>query len=53
VTESWTDRRNPVLKVLSGRVTGVADRATHNRDGMARTLERLAAAAEGQSTATG
>ena len=50
VTESWTDRRNPVLKVLSGRVTGVADRATHNREGMAQTLERLAAAAEQQAT---
>lgn len=46
VTESWTDRRNPVLKALSRRVTGVADRAAHNREGMARTLETLAAAAE-------
>jgi uncharacterized protein YndB with AHSA1/START domain len=53
VTESWTDRRNPVLKVLSGRVTGVADRAAHNREGMTKTLDRLAAAAEGRATADG
>ena len=46
VTESWTDRRNPVLKVLSRRVTGVADRAAHNRRGMEETLQRLASAAE-------
>ena len=53
VTEAWTDRRNPVLKVLSRRVTGVADRAAHNRDGMTKTLERLATAAEGKATAGG
>ena len=49
VTESWTDRRSPLLKVLSRRVTGVTDRASHNREGMARTLDTLAAAAEGPS----
>jgi len=50
VTESWTDRRNPVLKLVSGRVTGVADRASHNRRGMEETLQRLAAAAEEPAT---
>jgi len=49
VTESWTDRRNPLLKLLSGPATGVADRASHNRAGMTQTLERLATAAESSS----
>jgi uncharacterized protein YndB with AHSA1/START domain len=53
VTESWTERRNPVLTMLSRRVTGVADGATHDRQGMEKTLEHLATAAEGQSTAHG
>ena len=30
--------------------TGVADRAAHNRTGMEQTLERLAAAAEAESS---
>ena len=47
VTESWTDNRNRLLTLVSGRVTGVSDRPTHNRLGMERTLERLAAVAEG------
>ena len=46
VTESWTDRRGGFLKMMSPKVTGVADRAEHNRSGMETTLERLAAAAE-------
>lgn len=44
VTETWTDRRNGVTVFLSKRVSGVNDRAVHNRDGMEQTLERLAAA---------
>ena len=51
VTETWTDRRNRVLKTLSRRVTGVVDRAAHNRAGMEKTLERLAKAAESGATA--
>jgi uncharacterized protein YndB with AHSA1/START domain len=46
VTETWTDRRGPLLKAISPRVTGVDDRATHNRSGIEKTLERLANAAE-------
>lgn len=46
VTESWTDRRNGLVKALGKPLSGVADRAEHNRAGMAETLERLAAAAE-------
>lgn len=46
VTETWTDRRNPLVRRLSTLVSGVADRPAHNRAGMERTVERLAAAAE-------
>ena len=46
VTESWTDRRNGLLKKLSPRASGVTDRAGRNRETMEQTLERLAAAAE-------
>lgn len=47
VTESWTDRRNGIMKTLSKLATGVNDRPSHNRQGMEETLRRLAAAAEG------
>ena len=46
VTESWTDRRNWLGKKLGKPVSGVADRAEHNRRTMATTLDHLAAAAE-------
>jgi ribosome-associated toxin RatA of RatAB toxin-antitoxin module len=46
VTETWTDQRNALSTFISGRVSGVADRASHNRAGMETTLARLAAAAE-------
>jgi uncharacterized protein YndB with AHSA1/START domain len=49
VTETWVDRRAPVVATLTGLVVGVADRAEHNRAGMATTLERLAEAAEDRS----
>jgi hypothetical protein len=49
VTETWTDRRNPAFRWLAGKVTGVADRRTHNEAGMAETLRRLAVAAEAGS----
>jgi len=46
VTETWIDQRGIVGRTLGGPVSGVADRAVHNRAGMETTLERLAAAAE-------
>jgi hypothetical protein len=46
VTETFTDTRGRIAKGLGGPVSGVTDRPTHNRDGMARTLANLAAAAE-------
>ena len=46
VTETWTDERGRIAKALGKPVSGVGDRATHNRAGMEHTLERLKAAAE-------
>jgi uncharacterized protein YndB with AHSA1/START domain len=46
VTETWIDRRGFIVRTLGGPVSGVKDRADHNRAGMETTLERLAAAAE-------
>jgi uncharacterized protein YndB with AHSA1/START domain len=46
VTETWIDERNALVKFLGARVSGVADRATHNRAGMEQTLANLKAAAE-------
>ena len=46
VTETWTDRRNPVIAKVGGLVTGVPERTEHNRAGMQITLERLRAAVE-------
>jgi hypothetical protein len=52
VTESWTEQRPSVFKPLARLVTGVADRASHNRAGMEQTLERLAAVAESGSSSS-
>ena len=46
VVEEWTDRRPTWMKLGGIAVTGVADRAEHNRRGMEQTLARLKAAAE-------
>ncbi len=46
VTETWTDRRNAIIKALGKPISGVADRAQHNRQGMVDTLDRLAVAAK-------
>ena len=46
VTETWTDRRNGLIKLIGKPISGVSDRAGHNRAGMEQTLERLSAAAE-------
>ena len=43
VTESWVDFRKRSLVVVGRILSGVADRATHNRAGMEQTLDRLAA----------
>lgn len=45
VTETWTDRRGRIATAFGGPASGVKDRAAHNRDGMERTLDALAAAA--------
>jgi uncharacterized protein YndB with AHSA1/START domain len=49
VTETWIDQRGFIVKTMGKPVSGVGDRATHNRAGMERTLERLAASAESAS----
>lgn len=46
VIESWTDLRPGFFKPLSGMVSGVSDRPSHNRTGMEQMLSRLKAAAE-------
>ncbi|MDE3087211.1 MAG: SRPBCC family protein [Acidobacteriota bacterium] len=46
VTETWVDERGPIVKVLGKPVSGVGDRAEHNRRGMAETLRRIKSAAE-------
>ena len=46
VTETWIDQRGRIVKALGKPVSGVAERASHNRDSMERTLDRLKAAAE-------
>jgi hypothetical protein len=46
VIEEWRDQRGPVIKLLGRAISGVTDRAAHNRAGMETTLERLATAAE-------
>jgi uncharacterized protein YndB with AHSA1/START domain len=45
-TETWTDQRGWLVTALGKPVSGVADRASHNRESMAETLRRLAEAAE-------
>ena len=48
LTETWIDERGVIAKTLGKPVSGVADRAAHNRTGMEQTLERLKTAAESQ-----
>lgn len=47
VEETWTDERGRLATMLGKPVSGVADRASHNRAGMEQTLDALKAAAEG------
>jgi uncharacterized protein YndB with AHSA1/START domain len=46
VTEIWDDGRPDEVLEITTQISGVADRATHNRKGMEETLGRLAAAVE-------
>jgi len=46
VTETWIDERGRLAKALAKPISGVADRATHNRSTMEQTLDRLKSAAE-------
>ena len=50
MSETWTDQRGKIVAWMGKPVSGVGDRASHNRAGMETTLEKLAAAAEGAST---
>lgn len=52
VTETWADRRGWLVRTLGGPVSGVAERAEHNREGMERTLAALAASAESGDSST-
>jgi uncharacterized protein YndB with AHSA1/START domain len=47
VTETWIDERNALVKLLGKPISGVSDRAAHNRAGMEATLAALKASAEG------
>lgn len=44
VTETWHDRRGRLMRTIGTTLTGVRDRAAHNRDTMTATLDSLAAA---------
>src|SRR4051794_20374168 len=46
VTETWTDHRGKLVAMLGKPVSGVADRASHNRASMEATLARLAELSE-------
>jgi uncharacterized protein YndB with AHSA1/START domain len=46
LTEAWEDRRGGAMKLLGNLASGVADRETHNTDGMRRTLQRIKETAE-------
>jgi hypothetical protein len=50
VTETWIDQRGSIAKTLGKPVSGVGDRADHNRATMEQTLERLKVAAESTGT---
>ena len=47
VKHSWIDRRGKFANWLGGKVSGVTDRASHNRANMERTIEALAGAVRG------
>jgi hypothetical protein len=41
VTEIWHDNRGPLMRAIAVVVSGIRDRATHNRQSMQVTLRRL------------
>jgi uncharacterized protein YndB with AHSA1/START domain len=49
VKEIWTDERGTLVTKFGKPISGVADRSAHNRATMVATLDRLAAAAEGNT----
>jgi hypothetical protein len=46
VTHSWVDHRSKLSQTLGKWISGVADRASHNKANMEATLDNLARAAE-------
>ncbi|MFB6978862.1 SRPBCC family protein [Streptomyces scopuliridis] len=46
VTETWVDQRGRIMRFIGPRVSGIHDRATHNRKTMKITLQRLKEALE-------
>ena len=52
ITETWIDQRGRIVKALGKPVSGVGDRAAHNRGTMEQTLERLKAVAESPPAST-
>jgi uncharacterized protein YndB with AHSA1/START domain len=46
VEEIWTDQRGRLAKMLGKPISGVEDRASHNREGMEKTLAGLKSVAE-------
>lgn len=46
VTHSWVDHRSGFSSTVGKWISGVADRAAHNRKNMEATLDKLATAAE-------
>lgn len=43
VTETWQDRRGPLIRILGRLVTGVGDRASYTAESIEATLARVAA----------
>jgi hypothetical protein len=49
VTEHWRDKRNPLIRALGGRLSGVPDRKSFTQVSIATTLAALKQAAEAQT----
>ncbi|MET9509533.1 SRPBCC family protein [Streptomyces flavidovirens] len=52
VTETWIDQRGRLMHFIGPRVSGIYDRATHNRKTMKVTLQRLKETLENQHQAS-
>ena len=46
VTETWTDRRGPLMRAIGAAVSGVKDREEFSASSIEQTLDRVKAAAE-------